>query len=434
MVETYLYEQNLHWQNKLFNAGTERELLPGLMSLMKVDHILAISGVRRCGKSYLMKQLINRLVESGVAPQNILFVNLELPALVGRPAAEVLDKVWNTFQKINDPQGRVYLFLDEIQTLPAWEVWMKYNYDLQKGMIKFVITGSNSRLLSSEFATLLSGRVIEKRLFPFSLRERLLQIGIEYSDPQVRVLQKNKILREFENMVYEGGMPELFDIKDKERKREIVSSYFDTIVYKDIVPRFSVRQSGLLKDLAVYLTGQAASLINLKRLADLFSSNRNSIKEFLSYLNYSLLLSLVEKYDFSPVKREKALKKVYLVDNAFAAFVPLRFSPDRGIFLGNFVSIELLRVQDRVFYWKNQEECDFIVTENGAPRQAIQVCFELNEKNRDREIAGLLAANRGLKTKEHVILTFAQTNKMQAKGIDIKVIPVYQWLLEDSKD
>ena len=431
MIETYLYEQNLQWQNKMFTTGTDRELLKELMSFIEVDHILAISGVRRCGKSYLMKQLVNQLVKSGIPSKNILFVNLELPALFGRSATEVLDEVWNTYQKINDPQGRVYLFLDEIQMLSGWETWIKYHYDLRKGMIKFIITGSNSQLLSSEFATLLSGRVIEKRLYPFSFRERLLQIGINFSDEQTRVLQKNRILREFERMIYEGGMPELFNIIDRDVKREVVSSYFDTIVYKDIVPRFSIRQSALLKDLAVYLTGQAASLVNLRKLADLFSSNRNIMKEFLYYLHYSLLLLLVEKFDFSPKKRELAFKKVYLMDNSFAAFVPLRFSPDRGILLENFVAVELLRRHSRVFYWKNKEECDFIIVGNGVPTQAIQVCFELNENNRDREIAGLLAVHRSIKTQRHIILTFTQKDEIQFKNIKIEVIPVYQWVLNE---
>ena len=257
MIDTYLYEQNLHWQNKAYVAGTERALLSRLMALMDVDHVLAISGIRRCGKSFLMKQMIDRLMETGVEPQNILFVNLELPALFGRPANKILDEVWNTFQKIKNPQGRIFLFLDEVQTLPGWETWIRYQYDLHKSKIKFIITGSNSQLLSSEFATLLSGRVIEKRLFPFSFRERLVHAGIDFTDNQVRTLQKNRILGIFENMLYEGSMPEIIDLENREIKREIVASYFDTIVYKDIVPRFSVRQSGLLKELAVYLTGQA---------------------------------------------------------------------------------------------------------------------------------------------------------------------------------
>ena len=430
MIDHYLYEQNLHWQKKSYASGTERELLSGLMSLMDIDHILAISGVRRCGKSYLMKQIINRLVQTGVAPQNVLFVNLELPALFRRPASEVLDDVWQTYLKIKDPKGRVFLLLDEIQTLPGWETWVKYHYDLQKGKIKFVITGSNSQLLSSEFATLLSGRIIEKRLFPFSFRERLLQAGIDFSDPQSQVLQKNRILRIFEEMLYEGSMPEIINLEEREVKREIIASYFDTIIYKDIIPRFSVRQSGVLKDLAVYLAGQTTSPVNLRKLAELFSSNRNTMKEFISYLSYSLLLSLIEKFDYSARKRELSFKKVYLVDNGFAVFMPLRFSPDRGALLENLVAIELLRRGNKIFYQKNHGECDFIVLENNSPAQAIQVCFELHENNRNREIAGLLAAARNLKIREARILTFDQKDEIIIDGLKIEIKPVFEWLVE----
>ena len=430
MIDHYLYEQNLHWQEKRYIAGTPRELLSGLMSLMDIDHILAISGVRRCGKSYLMKQIINRLVQTGVAPQNVLFVNLELPALFRRPASEVLDDVWQTYLKIKDPKGRVFLLLDEIQTLPGWETWIKYHYDLQKGKIKFIITGSNSQLLSSEFATLLSGRIIEKRLFPFSLRERLLQAEIDFSDAQSQVLQKNRILRIFEEMLYEGSMPEIINLEEREVKREIIASYFDTIIYKDIIPRFSVRQSGVLKDLAVYLAGETTSLVNLRKLADLFSSNRNSMKEFISYLSYSLLLSLMEKFDYSTRKRELSFKKVYLVDNGFAAFVPLRFSPDRGKLLENLVALELFRREKKVFYWRNHGECDFIVLEDNIPAQAIQVCFELHENNKNREISGLLAAARNLKIRQARILTFDQKDEIIIDGLKIEIKPVFEWLVE----
>ena len=430
MMDNFLFEQNLHWQHKRYAAGTERELLSRLMALMDIDQVLAISGVRRCGKSYLMKQMINRLLDNGVAAQNILFMNLELPALVGKPAAEVLDDAWNSYLKIKDPQGRVFLLLDEIQTLPGWETWIKYHYDVRKGEIKFIITGSNSQLLSSEFATRLSGRVIEKRLFPFSLRERLVHAGIDYSDPQTRVLQKNRILAIFENMLYQGSMPEIIDIEEREIKREILAAYFDTIVYKDIVPRFSVRQSRLLKDLAVYLTGQAGSLVNLKKLAELFGSNRNIMKEFLSYLDYALLVSLLEKFDYSARKRELSFKKIYLIDNGFAAFIPLRFSPDRGHLFENQIAIELLRRDAKVFYWKNQGECDFIVLEKDEPALAIQACFELNENNRDREVAAISGARRHLGVQQAVILTFNQTDTIAADDLTIAIRPAYQWLIE----
>ena len=171
-------------------------------------------------------------------------------------------------------------------------------------------------------------------------------------------------------------------------------------------------------------------MINLKRLSELFFSSRNSIKEFLFYLNYSLLISLLEKFDYSAQKRELSFKKVYLVDNSFTAFVPLRFSPDSGKLLENLVAIELQRRNIKSFYWKNRGDCDFIVLENDTSTLAIQVCFELNENNREREIAGIVAAQRHLRIQDAMIFTFNQTDNIMTNDVTIHVKPVFQWMLE----
>ncbi|MCI0514375.1 ATP-binding protein [candidate division KSB1 bacterium] len=428
-LENYLYEQNVHWLGNPLEAGAERDLLSSLLALADIDPILAISGVRRCGKSFLMKQLINRFVRQGVPPQNLLFANLELPGFFGRPAAEVLDELWNTYQTIKNPEGRIYLLLDEIQTLPGWEQWVKYHYDLHKGKLKFIITGSNSHLLSTEFATLLSGRIIEKKLYPFSLAEILRFTGIEYLDPHTRSLNRNRIKSIFNTYLQEGGMPELLTARTREVKRELLTAYFNTIIYKDITPRFAVRQSGLIKELALYLSGQTASMINIKKLADQFQSNRNTMKEFIAYLQLAFLLLLLDKFDFSAPRRTLALKKSFVIDNGFATFLPLRFSPDHGKLLENLVCIELFRRYGEVFYWKDHHECDFIIHDPQSGPQAIQVCYQLDATNKNRELAGLKSGCEYLNSKEGLILTQDQTDKFEYHGIQVAIKPVFEWLL-----
>lgn len=430
MIENYLYEQNLHWQGKTYEAGTERSLLKSIVPLLELDHILAISGVRRCGKSFLMKQLVNQLMNSGIKPENILFVNLELPAFFGKPAAQVLDELWNNYSKIKDPPGKIYIFFDEVQTLPGWETWIKYHYDQRKGQIKFIITGSNSQLLSSEFASLLSGRVIEKKLYPFSFAEILRHRNIDFSDGQARSLSQNRIMNIFDNYLLEGGMPELLTVSTRELKREVITSYFNTVIYKDIAPRFSVRHLGLLKDLAVYFCGQASALVNLKKMAELFESNRTTIKEFTQYLQLSFLLLMLEKFDYSAKRRELALKKVYLIDNGFAVFLPLRFSPDRGNLLENLVCIELSRRYGNIFYWKNHGECDFIISEGSSATKAFQVCYQLNENNLARELAGLKAVCDSMNITDCDVITYDQKKQIDHKGLNVTVVPAYEWFLE----
>ena len=432
MLENYLYEQNVHWLGNEFDAGTERDLLQSLLPFVEIDHVLAISGVRRCGKSFLMKQLINSLVQQGVPVQNILFANLELPGFFGRPAAEVLDELWNTYLTIKNPTGQIYLFLDEIQTLPRWEQWVKYHYDLHKGKLKFIITGSNSHLLSTEFATLLSGRIIEKKLFPFSLGEILRYMGIEYKDLHARSLNRNRIKNIFNTYLQEGGMPELLAAKTNEVKRELLTSYFNTIIYKDITPRFAVRHSGLLKDVALYLGGQTGSMINIKKLADIFQSNRNTVKEFISFLQLSFLVLLLDKFDFSAKRRELALRKSFVIDNGFATFLPIRFSPDHSKLLENLVCIELIRRHGEIFYWKDHNECDFIIHDPQHGSQAIQVCYELDEMNKNRELAGLKSGCEYLSLNHGLILTRDQTDQFDYNHLTVNIVPVYEWLLGSS--
>jgi len=431
MFEKYLYEQNLHWQDIKYEAGTERELLKTIMPLMEVDQIIAISGIRRCGKSYLLKQITNQLLVSGVLPENILFVNLELPEFAGEAASEVLGEVIKIYRKLKNPSGKVFLLLDEVQTLQKWEVWIKYNYDLYKGDIKFVITGSNSHLLSSEFATLLSGRVVEKTIYPFSFREMLHYYGINFQDAQNRSINRDEISHYFETFLNDGAMPEIFKTVQQDLKRELLSSYFNTIIYKDIVPRFSIRETTLIKDLSLYLLGQITSIVNINKLSEYFHSNRKTIREFINYCEQAFLINIVKKFDFSQKRQQLSLKKCFAIDNGFSNLVAFRFSQNKGKLLENVVFVELKRRYGNIYYQHNNAECDFIVYDMMREKLAVQVCYELNINNKDREIKGLIAGCKLIEAREGLLLTYDQNDRFIIEGIEIKIIPVCEWLLQE---
>lgn len=429
MLEDYLYEQNTHWQNLPHEAGIDRELLHRIEGFTEIDQIITITGIRRCGKSYLLKQIINQLLKTGITADNILFVNLELPAFAGKACDEVLDVVWDTYKKLKNPSGRIYVLLDEIQTIGQWENWIRYKYDQNKGNIKFFLTGSNSQLLSGELATKLSGRVIETKLYPFSFREYLSYHDLPCEEAQHLVIHKQSIMHLFDEYLTTGAMPELLSISSKETKRELLSSYFSTIVFKDIVPRFSLRDAFLIQNLALYLMGNATGLLNLEKTAQYHHTNRNTVRNYIAYLEYAFLCFSLPKFDFSTKRQQLSQKKTYSIDNGFGHLLAFRFSPDRGKLLENLVFLSLLRQHDRLFYFRNQHECDFIIYQDPIEASAIQVCYELDSSNQKREVRGLRSAMKACNLNHGYILTYDQQTTISHESHDINVIPVWKWLL-----
>jgi len=429
MLENYLVEQNLHWMGRRYRSGVRRELLDDVVKLLDMDHILAISGVRRCGKSFLMKQIINLLLDQSVAPENILMVNFDFPAFAGRPAEEILDTVTREYRRIKQPQGKLYLFFDEIQTLPKWEIWLKYQYDLHKGSMKFFLTGSNSALLTSDYATRLTGRLIEKQLFPFSFAEFLVFHGIDPHSPEELILNAETILNRFECYLNYGAMPEVVEQAENVSKMDLLSTYFNTIIYKDIAGRFGVRDTMLLKDVALYLLGQFTNPVNLKRLADQFSISRDTGRDFIKFLEMSYFIFSLSKFSYSHKTQLLSQKKTFAVDNGFSAVLPVRFTPDRGRLLEQVVYLELKRRHSQIFYYKNQRECDFLIYDYGREAAAFQVCHDLNENNQQREIQGLTVGCRELKIEHGTILTWNREDELERNGIHITVVPVWKWLL-----
>jgi predicted AAA+ superfamily ATPase len=428
-MERYLYEQNKHWQNTPYESGQRRDLLDDVIQISGSDQIVAISGIRRCGKSVFLKQIMMHLIGEGVPAQNILLANLEFPAFLQNPTTNILDDLWETFHRLHDPKGKVYLFLDEIQAIPQWETWVKYRYDFHKGMLKFYITGSNSRLLSSEFATLLSGRVIEKRLYPFSFAEILSLRQISHASRQEQVLNKAQILNVFDEYLNFGGMPEIVQTPSADVRRELLSSYFETIIYRDIVPRFAIRDSRAVQNVSLYALENATHQLNFRRMAEVTHTTRDNVRDFLHYLQQSYMNFLVHKFDFSYKSRVLSMKKSYALDTGFIHALTLRFSPSRGALLENCVFLELLRRYGEVFYYRNAGECDFVVYDQRKGKLAVQVCDTLSDTNRSRELRGLLLGAGYIGAEKAMIITYDQQDTLVKDGVTVEVVPFWRWVL-----
>jgi predicted AAA+ superfamily ATPase len=354
-----------------------------LVKRLNVKHIQVLQGIRRSGKSTLFKLLINHLSQD-IDPQEILYVNLDDPFFIPySDDATKLHDVIQTAQKLTQKKI-TYLVLDEVQAINGWERYVKSVYDSEVFQ-KIFITGSNSSLLNGELATLLTGRYLSTKVYPLSLKEILKINGIT-SYMQI-VEQLPKVLSLVDSMIKYGSFVEIYE-SEVEFKREILSSYYDTILLKDCVANNAIRDVKSFKELSFHLLSNVTSLYSYNSLARAIDINDKSVKEYLSYLENSYLVDELKHYAYSLKEQNHSKKKIYVNDNGFLS-LSYNFSENHGKMLENLVYTELIKSGYEVYFYNKNFECDFIALKKGK-RIAIQVCYELHEQNRKREVGGLV--------------------------------------------
>lgn len=430
MFEKFIVEQNTHWKKGLFEAGFPREVMTDLVKYINIRQIVALVGVRRCGKSTIAKQLINFLIkEKNVNPKNILFLNLENPLLNQfKNDPHNLQKIFDEYLALIEPKGKIFVFLDEVQFFSDWQVFVKSLYE--QGGIKFFITGSNSRLLSAEMATLLSGRSIVKNLYPFNLREIIALKKIGISDKVEMIANEGKIAKNFGEYIRVGGFPEVILEKNGEMKKELLTNYYRNILYQDIIPRFEVKKNKEIENLLLYLFSNIGQPYSYNSLAGFLKMNDKTVKEYIGFFEKSFLLFELSNYQFSLKKQKNYPKKVYAIDNGFIGAVSFSFSENFGRFLENTVFLGFLEAGKEIYYHLGKYECDFIVKNGTKITEAVQVTKILDNNNEKREFAGLAEAMEKFNLKEGLIITEAQEEERKIKGKKIKIIPAWKWLMK----
>ncbi len=354
-----------------------------------------ITGIRRCGKSTLMRQLLTKVTGKS------LFLNFEDPRLAGFDTGDFrrLDAEINS-RKIKN------LFFDEVQILSNWELYVRQKLD--EGY-KVVVTGSNATLLSKEMGTKLTGRHLSNELFPFSYQEYLNFYKKKDSD---------KMLSEY---MRDGGFPEFLKLKFP----EILQQLLDDILLRDIAVRYAVRDVSSLRKLAVYLITNIGKPISATKLKDSFNIKATStILEYFSYMEDGYLVQFVPKFSYKQQVQIRNPKKVYAIDLGLFTHCSLAFSEESGRRLENLVYLHYRRLGNEIAYFSEKKECDFIISENGKVQEAVQVCYDLNEDNLKREIEGLTTALQFLKLKKGTIITFNQTDEFNIDGLKIEVKPI----------
>ena len=379
MIKDILNEQNRHWFNDLKNYA-KRDKLQTLIKYLPLKQIITITGIRRCGKSTLAKSAINYLIQNDTNPKNILFVNLEQPYFLEyKNDALFLEKIYEEYLTLINPKGKIYVIFDEIQFFDNWQVYIKSKYEFSD--IKYILTGSNSSMLSNELATLLTGRSLNIHLDTFSFKEFLSYKEITYSDELQVLNNKINIARAKEEYLKWGGFYEVFEIEDEVIKKEILINYAKNIVYADIVPRYNIRNSRIVERLFFYLLNNATTILNYTTLANTFELSQKTIKEYISYFEETFMMQRIDRFHTKPKERIKSMKKIYIKDNGFLQIAPKQ-RKDLGAMLENGVYNHLSSIVDNITYMKNTYEIDFY-----DGNSLYQVSYDIeNEKTKKREL------------------------------------------------
>ncbi|MDP2947556.1 MAG: ATP-binding protein [Nanoarchaeota archaeon] len=426
MTTEILKEWNPWWEDKKLVKeleGKPRPQYKNLLDSINIREITIIIGVRRSGKSTLMYQMVDNLLNKDINPEQILFINLEDKKLIGID----LDEIYNTYRENLNQNKKAYIFIDEIHRKKDWESWIRKKYDL-KTNDKFIISGSCSHLLKKEYSTLLTGRNLTFEIFPLSFQEYLFFKGESIDKDKLKkniILDKTKynILNNLKKYFSIGGFPEVF-FKPEKYKIKILEQYFDDILYKDIIDRYNLN-SQKTKDLALFLMTNFTSLISLRNLRNSLGISYDSTKDYLSYYKEAFLFFTLDHFSYSFKEQKIIASKIYCIDNGLRNAVSFKFSKDEGKLAENVVFIELKRRDKEIYYWKKKNEIDFIIKNRDNSLTAINVSY--TDEIDKRETISLLEFKSEFKKTKDLILLTKNTEKKE-KGI--KFIPLWKWLLD----
>lgn len=412
-MENVIISQNKHWNQEYTNLY-KRDVFQKLERNLQTKHIQVVQGIRRSGKSTLFKLLINHLSQT-VDPEEILYMNLDDPFFTPyRNDATKFYDIVQTAKKLTQKEIK-YLFLDEVQNMKGWESYVKSVYDSEL-FTKVFVTGSNSTLLEGELATLLTGRYLSVQVHPLSFKE-ILQINNIKSYRQ-QIEEQPKVLKLVDDMMLHGSFVEVYD-HPEEFRRDILNIYYQTILLKDCVANHAIRDVKSFKELSFYLLSNITSLYSYISLGKAVGIHDRSAKEYLSYLEESYLCTELKQFSFSLKEQQNAKKKIYFNDNGFVS-LSFKFSSNQGKLLENLVLTELIKGGYEVYFYNKNFECDFIAKKEDKTL-AIQVCYELNDKNRKRELNGL--KKLPFEVDEKVLITYNQAQSIE----DMKVISFWEF-------
>lgn len=393
---------------------------------LKSKLVKVVTGVRRCGKSVFSHSLL--------ASENFAYATFDDDRLSGSDANDVLSALYEVYGK-----GFRHVFLDEVQNLEGWELFVNR---IHRTGFNVIVTGSNSRLLSRELATALTGRHMRIELFPFSFREFL---SARKFGEDVRTTRGESLLkRELQAYIDSGSFPDV--VVEKEDPRIFLRELYRNIIERDVVGRHRMAYGKTFREIALSLLSNPGRGVSFNKLKNQFGlGSEHTVKNYASYLEEAYLIFLLNRFSHKPVEVEKSDKKVYAIDPGMINAVSSRSTPDFGHLFENSVALELLRRKScdpglELYYWKSplHEEVDFVLKKGLRVNQLIQVTYDTSEPDtKERETRSLLKAARELACRNLLVVNrdFEGEEKTRQRGVTyaIKYVPLCKWLLEEPR-
>ncbi len=405
-------------REELERIGTTENIIPRENTIvaknaLKFPNVLAILGIRRCGKSVFSHLLAKA--------KNYGYVNFDDERLLG-VKTEDLNELLKSFYKL---YGDVEIIvLDEIQNVRGWEMFV----NRLRRTKKVILTGSNSHLLSGELATHLTGRHIDVVLHPFSFKEFLkfkkFKMATAYTTKE-----KAEMLKLLEEYLQVGGFPEV-----QKFGKQIVSVIYEDVLTKDIILRHKIKKMEEIRKLAKYCINNAGQEFSYSKTAKVLGVKHvSTISKWASYLEEAFLIFKLERFSYKLKQQFLAPKKVYCTDSGIINAIDFKFSENKGKIMENLVAIELKkRNQQEIYYWKDylQHEVDFVIKKGNKIQQLIQVSY-VNSRDavKEREITALLKASKALKCKKLLLITWDYEAKEKTKNLEIQYTPLWKWLV-----
>ena len=396
---------------------------------LESSKIITISGARRVGKTYLLFSIIKQLRKK-IENNLLVYINFEDERLYPYETVYLQNFIDAYYQLFPDNRDKtVYFFFDEIQNIPQWELFVRRLYD--NGHCKIYLTGSSSKMLSTDIATSLRGRTLNYELFPLSFKEyaNILNLDFNFYSSKAR----SHLLNAFNYYISHTSFPELIHLPPEEAQKSL-KEFYELLIYKDLIDRYHIGNTALIKYLTKFLFINTGNFISYNKVyndikSQGFNIGRNTVYEYIEYLQSSYSIFTTCLFTDNLREQNRNPRKLYCLDTGLKNL--LSINPNIGRSLENIVFLHLRRSISEIYYYKGNQEIDFCYINSNRQINLINVALQTEEqKTYEREINGLKEGMNYFKIKSALIITQNDEKEIKTDGKKIEIIPLWKWLVK----